>query len=329
LASRLLGRTDLPGGVDDDGVPMSALLVSVVALAIAAAVNLFWRDALPRYSALVWLLALVPPFLLAYHRGWRGAAGSLAAGMLLLIGVEIGGHLLDQREIRWWIVAGLIVLLIIVSLGVGLVAEVLRRKADEALQMAYADVLTELPNRRILEMFLGKEFAAAERGQPLSVVLFDIDGFKRYNDREGHAAGDEILRLVAHALERNTRAMNLSGRWGGDEFLGLLSGEEATGAACFADRVREAVATAPRTRAEGLTLSVGVASYAPGMASPQALLEEADRALYRAKRGGGDRVEIASGASAGVSPAAGAIEEARAETASRREAIGGPEATAS
>lgn len=285
----------LPAHVETRGVPPTALAISVLALAAAAAINLAWRDALPQYSALVWLLALIPPFLLAYHRGWRGAALALAAGMLILLGVEIGVRQLTGRPIQWWFVGGLISVLIVVSLGVGAVAEILRRKTEDALQMAYEDPLTGLPNRRVLEMFLAKEFAAAQRGGRLSVVIFDIDGFKRYNDRRGHAAGDEALRLVGRVLEHNTRAMNLSGRYGGDEFLALLPQEGAEGAAYFAERVRKGMAESALAVERDLSVSVGVAEFDPDMASPGDLVEAADRALYAAKRDGGNRVVLNPG----------------------------------
>lgn len=271
---------------------MSALLVSVLALVVAGAGNWFWPERLPDYFALLWLLALIPPFLLAYYRGWEGAALALAAGMVLLIGVEVGGSYLTDRSVRWWTVGGVIVVLLLVSMGVGFIAERLHRETNEALELAYADPLTELPNRRILDLFLHKEFAAAERGGALSIALFDIDDFKRYNDTRGHLAGDEVLQLVGGTLIENTRAANLSGRQGGDEFLALLPGERAMGAARFAERVREAVADAPRARKENVSVSAGVAAYDPTMSTPKDLLDAADRALYAGKRLGGDRVVV-------------------------------------
>lgn len=271
---------------------MSALLVSVLALGAAAAGNWFWPERLPDYFALLWLLALIPPFLLAYYRGWEGAALAVAAGMVLLIGVEVGGSFLGERSVRWWIVGGVIVVLILVSLGAGLSADRLHRQTNEALELAYADPLTGLPNRRILDLFFHKEFAAAERGGALTIVLFDVDGFKRYNDTRGHSAGDDVLRLVGDSLAGNTRAMNLSGRQGGDEFLALLPGERAMGAVHFAERVRDTVADAPRARDEGISVSAGVAAYDPTMRAPKDLVDAADRALYAAKRLGGDRVVV-------------------------------------
>lgn len=273
-------------------MPLSALLVSVLALAVAAAGNWFWPERLPDYFALLWLLALIPPFLLAYYRGWEGAALALAVGMVLLIGVEVGGSFLTDRSVRWWIVGGVIFVLILVSLGAGFTAEKLHRQTTEALELAYADALTGLPNRRILDLFFRKEFAAAQRGGALSIAVFDIDGFKGYNDTRGHSAGDDALRLVGRVLSRNTRAMNLSGRLGGDEFLSLLPGERAAGAARFAERVRRDLASAELARQERITVSAGVAGYHPALSTTKALLDAADRALYAAKRSGGNATVV-------------------------------------
>lgn len=291
MSSPHLRSPNLPAA-ETTSVPVSALVVSVLALVIAGAVNFLWPAVIPEYSALLWLLALIPPFLLAYYRGWEGAALALAAGMVLLIGVEVGGSLLTDRAIRWWIVGGVILVLILVSLGAGLISEKHRRRTSEALHLAYADALTGLPNRRILDMFLWKEFAAARRGASLAIVLFDIDGFKRYNDERGHSAGDEILRLVARVLNHNTRAEDLSGRLAGDEFLALLLGQGVEGAMCFADRICAGLKEARLAREAGVTLSAGVAVFDPSMTAPEKLLDAADRALYAVKNLGGDRVVV-------------------------------------
>lgn len=278
--------------VEPRPVPVSALLVSILALGVAAGVNFFLPETVPDYFGLLWLLALIPPFLLAYYRGWNGAALALAAGMVLIIGVEVGGSYLHDRQVRWWIVSGVIVVLISVSLGAGAIAERLHRQTTEALGLAYADSLTGLPNRRILDMFLQKTFAAAQRGGSSSIALFDIDGFKGYNDTRGHSAGDEALKLVAQALRANTRAMNTSGRQGGDEFLSLLPDEGVLGCLMFAERVRADVAEAKLAQEQGITISGGVAAFEPSMKEPKELLDAADRALYAAKSLGGNRIVV-------------------------------------
>jgi len=270
-------------------VPPSALAVSLLALAVAAAGSALWPDTFVLYAALPWLLSLVPPFLLAYHRGWRGAAIGLLFGMTLLVAIELIGQM-GGREIDWRVPGMASLVLTAVSLGAGAVSEKLMRDHEAALSLAYRDALTSLPNRRLLDFFLEKHFAAAARGDNRSVVLCDLDGFKEYNDRYGHRAGDEALRAMAGVLDRNSRGNDVSGRFGGDEFLCVLPGQDATGARVFAERIREAVELAMAPGA--MTLSLGVAEYEPTVEDPGALVERADHGLYAAKSQGGNRVVV-------------------------------------
>jgi diguanylate cyclase (GGDEF)-like protein len=162
-------------------------------------------------------------------------------------------------------------------------------------RQALVDGLTGLANRRASAAALQAEAARAERLQtPLSIVLADLDGFKEVNDEHGHAVGDEVLRAFADVLRETVRESDVAGRWGGEEFLLLLPGADLGGASQFAERVRAGLATrripsAPELR---VTASFGVAQHA-GAANSEQLVEAADRALYRAKRAGKDRVERA------------------------------------
>jgi diguanylate cyclase (GGDEF)-like protein len=162
------------------------------------------------------------------------------------------------------------------------VAERLHGEREKAEQLALLDPLTDLPNRRYLDLILGREFAAARRGRLVVAVAFDVDGLKEINDRHGHLAGDEALQAVGRVLARNTRAMDLSARLGGDEFVSILSASTAEGALVFVRRVLEEA-----ERIEGLPqtiqLSAGVAPYHMDMVEPRDLLYAADQALYRAK----------------------------------------------
>lgn len=147
--------------------------------------------------------------------------------------------------------------------------------------LSMTDPLTELPNRRQMSIILEKEFAAAERGRSLAVVLFDLDDFKLYNDTAGHQAGDEILRRFGRILERETRAMNLAARYGGDEFICILSDTDHEGGAIHAGRVMRAVRRDELMSTMGV--SAGIACYEPTMESPEELIRHADRDLYAAK----------------------------------------------
>jgi putative two-component system response regulator len=145
-----------------------------------------------------------------------------------------------------------------------------------------------------VRLFLDNEFAAAERGRLLSVVLFDLDHFKAYNDQWGHAGGDEALRAFANILAAATRRMDLSARFGGEEFLSVLTSTDTEGALIFAERIRAGLAAATLGTGGHLTVSAGLATYHPSMRSPDELLAAADQALYQAKREGRNRVRLFS-----------------------------------
>ncbi|HEX6489741.1 MAG TPA: diguanylate cyclase [Gaiellaceae bacterium] len=166
---------------------------------------------------------------------------------------------------------------------------------------AISDGLTGLANRRRSEEFLAAEIARSERyATPLSVILGDIDGFKAANDGHGHGFGDLVLQQFASTLGETLRDVDLAGRWGGEEFLVVLPGTEAMGAVDAAERIRTAFAEHGfKTSAQAetkLTASFGVAEFQPGLTA-EALVAQADEALYRAKRAGKNRVEATAGES--------------------------------
>jgi diguanylate cyclase (GGDEF)-like protein len=163
-------------------------------------------------------------------------------------------------------------------------------------RQALVDGLTGIANRRQCEDALTAEIARAERlGSTLTLVLADLDDFKAVNDAHGHAVGDDVLRKFAAALRSTVRDSDLAGRWGGEEFLLLLPGADATGGALLADRVRAAFSERAFAGRDGETVNVtcsfGVAQHRPGDDARE-LFASADRALYRAKRAGKNRVEL-------------------------------------
>jgi diguanylate cyclase (GGDEF)-like protein len=150
--------------------------------------------------------------------------------------------------------------------------------------MSKTDPLTGLANRRQLEHDLAREFAAAQRGRPLVAVMFDLNEFKAYNDRHGHLAGDDALRVFGEVLGHDTRMMNLAARFGGDEFVALLSDTDEVGARVFSQRIRRKYVHAMNEAGlKPIGVSVGCAAYDPSMARAQDLIGAADRALYESK----------------------------------------------
>jgi two-component system, cell cycle response regulator len=180
-----------------------------------------------------------------------------------------------------------LVVLLVVRLG---------RARAEAGRTARTDVLTGLPNRRAIDDMLERATAHASRtGEPLSVLMIDLDHFKAINDDHGHDAGDAVLQACARALRATSRAGDVVGRWGGEEFLVVLPATDLDGAVQAAERLRAAVSAAevaiPRGRIH-VTASGGVAVLGDG-ADTDALVRDADAALYEAKRGGRNAIAVA------------------------------------
>jgi len=167
----------------------------------------------------------------------------------------------------------------------------------ELTRLATTDALTETLNRRA---FLERATAAVSfcrRGEkPFSVLMLDIDHFKRVNDGFGHAAGDTVLRAFAGRISPTLRGMDFFGRWGGEEFVIGLPGLDVDGAALVAERIRAMVAAEPIPTDAGpipITSSFGAASLTTADPDFAALLNRADEALYRAKANGRNRLELA------------------------------------
>jgi two-component system, cell cycle response regulator len=169
--------------------------------------------------------------------------------------------------------------------------ERLRAELDRSLELAVTDPLTGLRNRR----YVRRHLEGVLRNAGAAVLLIDVDRFKSVNDSLGHAAGDIVLREVAERVRAHIRAADVVARYGGEEFLVVMAGTAAEEAALVAERLRAAIAASP-VMAEGqavpVTASVGVASGESGTLSDD-VIAAADAALYAAKKGGRNRVEIA------------------------------------
>ncbi|WP_443750499.1 PleD family two-component system response regulator [Asticcacaulis solisilvae] len=180
-------------------------------------------------------------------------------------------------------------------------SDFLRDSLDRSLEMAVTDGLTGLNNRRFLDHQLSLALSRHNRGgQPCSVLLLDIDFFKRVNDTYGHDAGDEVIKEFARRLSLNVRAIDLPCRFGGEEFVVLMPETESVDAGHIAERVRQQVADAPFILSDGrqlnVTVSVGVATSQGLGDSPESLLKRADEGVYEAKSSGRNRVVIKAAA---------------------------------
>ena len=176
------------------------------------------------------------------------------------------------------------------------VNETLRRTNEELQEISITDSLTGLYNRRYMMEALTNEISRSGRmGHGFTVLMIDIDRFKKYNDTHGHLAGDDLLIQVAALFRESIRDMDLAARYGGEEFLIILPEHGLDAGAGVAERIRSRIEEATRSDnngTEAVTVSIGVAAFPDNGATPMVLIENADKALYRSKEDGRNRVTI-------------------------------------
>jgi len=288
----------------------------VLPVLLVVAVAIFWvHDFRHRILALALLysaqLVLVVWALVdeRYVLPVRGRAMLMLALLALIAALLLrafGAHLawlqadgvIDSNQWQGWLI--LVAAIAVLSFALGFVYMYLERAERRSFELAMQDMLTGLPNRRAISDALHSATARAQRqGGAFSLLLIDIDHFKRVNDSFGHQAGDEVLRVVARTLQSRLRAQDAIGRFGGEEFLVLLPDTDSDGALVAAEALRTAVALTPAQwagRSIHVTVSVGVSG---GKLKPgdtiDSLIAAADGALYGAKQGGRNRVQQASG----------------------------------
>lgn len=175
--------------------------------------------------------------------------------------------------------------------------KIAQQHANEQLQnLSRMDHLTGLFNRGYWEMQLIKEFKRFDRyQQPSSLVMLDIDHFKKVNDTFGHTVGDDVIRQVSRAIKEQIRDFDIAGRYGGEEFGIILTGTDAAGAANFAERLRQAIENMTvnaESQQVRFTVSLGISQLSSNINDHRGWIEKADQALYKSKEGGRNRFTV-------------------------------------
>ena len=221
-------------------------------------------------------------------------------GALLGIGAPVGLVLVrsvSHDELGLYLYVGIGTVLVMTIFGA-----VLGAKEDALARLTWADALTGLGNRRLFDQRLREELARARRrSAPLSLMILDLDRFKRVNDTFGHVRGDFVLQTIAGVVREAFREGDVVCRYGGEEIAVIAPDTKGTEALNLAERVRERIAQT-EIPLDGtpwkLTVSVGLAEALPGE-TPEAVTDRADAALYRAKEGGRNRTCVAGTDTAG------------------------------
>jgi len=164
---------------------------------------------------------------------------------------------------------------------------------EEIERLAVTDGLTGLFNHRHFQETLAQEFNRLERfSEPISLLIIDIDHFKKINDSYGHPVGDAVLKKVSGIIRKTIRNIDIPARYGGEEFAVILLGTDTNGALKMAERLRKSIADAKfssEQNAFNVTVSIGISTNAREMRKKEDLVEQADKALYNAKRTGRNR----------------------------------------
>ena len=222
------------------------------------------------------------------HRAIAVYGGSLLIGL-----ASVGGARAHPHLIEYYLSNALLLTLVYLVSTLRARLGSLQGDLDQMERLATQDFLTGVPNRRRLELQLQLDLEQTRRyGTPVSVILLDIDNFKRFNDTFGHERGDEVLKSVARAVHDELRTTDAFGRWGGEEFLVTAAHTRAPEAAHLAERLRQRVAGAVSVADQSVTASFGVAAHHANESLAE-LVGRADAALYRAKAAGKNRVEVA------------------------------------
>jgi diguanylate cyclase (GGDEF)-like protein len=243
-----------------------------------------WLEGGPRVAALAWLA--IPVITLSSRFSMRGVVSGVVIACLLALAVGFGADadaVLSNPDL---VLAPLALIICVAILSTALMHSDIRHRSD-----AVIDQLTGMLNRKALSTRVA-ELAQQSRltGEPVGLIVGDLDHFKRINDTYGHTVGDAVLKEVAYLMRKELRAFDLAYRLGGEEFLVLVPGSDAAGTMELAERLRGVVA-GEQTAGGPVTMSFGVAASSRGQRFDyETVFPAADIALYEAKRKGRDRV---------------------------------------
>ena len=270
------------------------IVLEVLAHAVVATLLIGWASGFHHYLVLV-----IPVVVVSAHYRLYLRAGFAAAVAMLYIWLDVSCRrgepavsvpppLLDTLHY-----VNLATLLLMLAVLAWAYVRLVSRAEARLHELACTDPLTQLRNRRFMMEVAQHEAAVFERGgRALSLLLGDVDHFKRINDQHGHAVGDGALKAVARVLREGVREVDHVARWGGEEFLVLLPGTDLDEARQVAERLRIAVQSLVEVdgrRELSLSITLGLAELRPGESIEQALMR-ADRALYEGKQAGRNRV---------------------------------------
>ena len=202
-----------------------------------------------------------------------------------------GVHLMAPNAVQSFYTSSYTLGLLMLTVGFALMSfEHLRQEFEH---QATHDMLTGVANRRAIFDTLDAEFARSVRYQrPFALLMLDLDKFKLVNDTYGHQVGDQVLQRFTRQVASSIRPHDALGRTGGEEFLVVLPETRVVSAMHMAQRILQKVATSDDARLPALTASIGLTEWLPEDASAEAVLERADRALYRAKENGRNQVQV-------------------------------------
>lgn len=284
---------------DDLRIPSHAFLLSAFLPALAAVTRIALHGEVGAWSLVIWLVGLVPIFLLTRYMGWRGALLALAWVSAMVILAELFAATLSERLPDWSLVGLVVAVAASVALGAGLDREWWSKRLPQgsAERSAAGREADELPAGDVLAYFIQKLFESARRRPPLTVVLLEVDRYDDYADMYGKERVAGAIDVVVTALHSRTRASNVYGRIDARTMVVLLQGEGLSAAHALASRVFEEIEGLPAPWSGRITLSAGVAGFDPSMPNSDALLAQARQALETALRMGGDRIVVSQGAS--------------------------------